>query len=111
VNAQPMPLPANPLPSNTVQETIEAMLNAPAPAPNGGSDGGKGDGMTKPIFLGTPAQQQGISPEDFGTNNHPFTTVRADLYSLNDNTAYPYRPAGKLFFKIGASPHFSRGLM
>ena len=105
VNAQPMPLPANPLPSNTVQETIEAMLNAPAPAPNGGSDGGKGDGMTKPIFLGTPAQQQGISPEDFGTNNHPFTTVRADLYSLNDNTAYPYRPAGKLFFKIGANSY------
>jgi len=106
VNAQPMPLPANPLPSNTVQETIEAMVNTPAPAPNGGSDGGQGDGTRKPLFLGTPAQQLGISPEDFGTSNHPFTTVRADLYynsvsDIDTNTGYPYRPAGKLFFKIG----------
>ena len=81
------------------------MLNTPAPGPNGGSDGGKGDGITKPVFLGAPAQHPEISPPDFGTNNHPFTTVRADLYGLNDNTVYPYRAAGKLFFKIGTSSY------
>jgi V8-like Glu-specific endopeptidase len=39
-----------------------------------------------------------VTPEDFGSNNHPFTTARADLFTETTNTTYPYRAAGKLFF-------------
>jgi V8-like Glu-specific endopeptidase len=106
VNAQPMPLPLNPQSPDTVQGTIESLMNSPALGPNGGEDGSNGTGITKPLFLGTPAAQApGVTPEDFGSNNHPFTTVRADLFSLNDNAVYPYRAAGKLFFKIGTSSY------
>jgi V8-like Glu-specific endopeptidase len=44
----------------------------------------------------------------FGTNNHPFSTARADLSSggvTATNMAYPYRAAGKLFFNIGTSTY------
>ena len=49
--------------------------------------------------------ESGVTPQDFGTNNHPFTTARADLFGLNDNAVYPYRAAGKLFFNIGSSSY------
>ncbi|HEY9823880.1 MAG TPA: trypsin-like serine protease [Stenomitos sp.] len=45
----------------------------------------------------------GIAPQNFGTNNHPFTTARVAVSGLNPVVRYPYRPAGKLFFKDGAS--------
>lgn len=112
VNAQAMPLPNNFLPADSIQATIRALLAGPAPGPSGGSAGGKGDGITRPVFLGTPAPQLGVTPEDFGTNNHPFTTVRADLFGLNDNTVYPYRAAGRLTFNVpGGSKYCSASLI
>ena len=44
-----------------------------------------------------------VTPEEFGTTNHPFSTARADLSPLATNTSYPYRASGKLFFNIGTS--------
>ena len=104
VNATAMPLPLNPLPADETGAMIEAMTSAASLGTPDYSTGAKGTGSTSPRFLGTPAAaESGVTPEDFGTNNHPFSTARADLYTLNTNTTYPYRAAGKLFFKIGTS--------
>jgi len=86
---------------------IEAMTSSTlALGTPGYSNGAKGTGNTSPRFLGTPAAPEGgVAPPDFGTNNHPFSTARADLYGLNTNTSYPYRAAGKLFFKIGTASY------
>jgi V8-like Glu-specific endopeptidase len=109
VNAKPMPLPSVDFPSDATAATIQALLSPPDLGPSGQSSGGQGSGKQNPIFLGVPAQSaandKDVNIQDFGTNNHPFTTVRADLYSLNTNQNYPYRAAGKLFFKIGGSSY------
>jgi V8-like Glu-specific endopeptidase len=106
VHAAAMPLPESPLSSDSTQELLQALLAPPARGPSGGSPGAKGTGATSPVFLGSPAAEEpGVTPEDWGTSNHPFTTARADLYGLNTNTAYPYRAAGKLFFNIGSSTY------
>lgn len=105
-NAKVMPLPSNPLPPDSTHAMIQALLASTNPGPSGGSRGAQGTGIMKPVFVGTPAAEElGVSPEDFGTNSHPFTTVRADLYALNTNKAYPYRAAGNLTFEIGTSKY------
>ena len=106
VNATAMPLPLNPLPVDQTEAMIEAMTSTLALGTPDYSSGAKGTGNTSPRFLGTPAASEGgVGPLDFGTNNHPFSTARADLYGLNTNTSYPYRAAGKLFFKIGTASY------
>ena len=106
VNARAMQLPLNPLPADVTQAMIEAMTSTAAPGTPAYSTGAKGTGNTSPRFLGTPAASEGgVLSADFGTNNHPFSTARADLYGLNTNTSYPYRAAGKLFFKIGTASY------
>jgi V8-like Glu-specific endopeptidase len=59
------------------------------------------------IDLGAPAPQP-VQPEtsvplDFGIANLPFSTARADLDPAQTNEQYPYRAAGKLFFRIGSN--------
>lgn len=104
VNAKDMPLPLNPVPADETQALIQALLSTPDLGTPGYSPGAEGNGKMSPVFLGTPAAaESGVTPEDFGTNNHPFTTARADLYGLNTNGVYPYRAGGKLFFNIGTS--------
>lgn len=105
VNAKAMPLPTNPVVADATQAMIQALASAkPALGPSGYSLGAEGTGVISPVFLGTPAAaSEEVAPQDFGTNNHPFSTARADLYSLATNTRYPYRAAGKLFFNIGGS--------
>jgi V8-like Glu-specific endopeptidase len=116
VKAKAMPLPNSTLPPDSIQATVRALLAGPVQGPSGGSEGGKGDGITRPAFLGTPAPQLGVAPEDFGTSNHPFTTVRADLYhngaAFATNALAPYAPAGKLFFNVpGGSAWCSASLI
>jgi V8-like Glu-specific endopeptidase len=102
VNAKPMPLPKNPQQPNTTQDTIHALLSASPAGPSGFSPGFEGSGVTNEVFVGTPAAagSDGVSNQDWGTNNHPFTTVRADLFSRTTNIFYPYRAAGKLYFNV-----------
>ncbi len=103
-NAKPMPMPINPSAMDPTQALIQSLLTTPAKGPSGHSPGAVGTGIESPVFLGTPAAaDNGVSSEDWGTNNHPFTTVRADLFSLGTNQNYPYRAAGKLFFNINGS--------
>jgi V8-like Glu-specific endopeptidase len=82
---------------------IEALESKQRVGTSGGSSGAEGTGITSPEFVGKPAAANEIAPQDYGTSNHPFTTVRADLFTANTNNRYPYRAAGKLFFKIGSS--------
>jgi V8-like Glu-specific endopeptidase len=106
VNAKTMALPINYSPANTTQDTIQALQSAPDLGSHGYASGATGNGKQSPVFLGTPAAapaESGVTPEDWGTNNHPFTTAKADLYGLVTQNNYPYRAAGKLFFNIGSS--------
>jgi V8-like Glu-specific endopeptidase len=104
VNAKPMPLPSNPLSSDTTQAMVQALLSQPSFGAPGYSSGGEGNGIQSPVSVGAPATvEDGVIAQGSGSNNHPFTTSRADLYGLNTNTVYPYSPAGKLFFKMDNS--------
>lgn len=100
VHAKPLALPINPLSADSTQALMEALVTVPELGPSGHSPGAEGNGIKSPVFLGTPeiAQNDGVTSEDFGTNNHPFTTARADLFTETTNTTYPYRAGGKLFF-------------
>jgi hypothetical protein len=109
VNAKPMPLPINDSAEDPIQGLVDALLSPPpALGPSGYSPGVAGTGKKmSPVFLGTPAAaESGVTPEDFGTSNLPFTTVRADLYGLNTNTIYPYSAAGMLVYVIGTSTYY-----
>jgi V8-like Glu-specific endopeptidase len=71
----------------------------------GTSAGDVGSGNKKLTQLGSPTpqvpDQNANVGVDFGTANLPFSTARADLDPAPTNDQYPYRAAGKLFFKIG----------
>lgn len=110
-NAKPMPLPVNPMPADTTQAMIQALLSKHSLGTSGFSPGAEGTGITSPVFVGVPAATDEIAPQDFGTYNHPFTTVRADLYGLNTNTVYPYRAAGNLNFKIDGAGYICSASM
>lgn len=110
VNAKPISLPI--AAKFSTEDVLKAMTSALAPASAGitlsipgVSVGGTGSGEKSVQNLGAPAQQP--SPAgmktilDFGTANLPFSTARADLDPAQTNEDYPYRAAGKLFFRIG----------
>jgi V8-like Glu-specific endopeptidase len=103
VNAQALGLPAAPSQTDAValQELIGALVYPPFLGQPGFSSGGNGTGIPNPVALGTPRATEGFRA--FGTSNQPFSTARADLSPTATNTSYPYRAAGKLFFKIGTS--------
>jgi len=84
-----------------LQELIGALVYPPFLGQPGFSSGGNGTGIPNPVALGTPRATEGFRA--FGTSNQPFSTARADLSPTATNTSYPYRAAGKLFFKIGTS--------
>jgi V8-like Glu-specific endopeptidase len=112
-NAQPMPLPEATMTEDAVHGLLDSMQTEHAnPGGSGMVPGSEGTGSKTefaPVFLGKPegVQPEGAQsgairphPEDFGTSNFPYTTVRADLFGLATNTSYPYRAVGKLFFDI-----------
>jgi V8-like Glu-specific endopeptidase len=73
----------------------------------GGSDrGSPGTGEKSPLTLVAPGSRPRpagpTTPEEFGTAQLPFSTARADLDPQATNDQWPFRAAGKLFFKIGA---------
>lgn len=106
VNAKPMDLPGIPARSAAEEQAdlINALMSQATMGTPGVSPGARGSGKLSPTFLGVPNaadDAQGLAPQEFGTNNHPFSTARADLFNHATNTAYPYSASGKLFFKIG----------
>jgi V8-like Glu-specific endopeptidase len=110
VNARPVPLPPVPARSELAAyyDLIDALQSGQTQGAPGHSGGARGTGVLDPIFLGAPARaldEGELTPHEFGTLNHPFSTARADLSGLATNTAYPYRASGKLFFSIDGSTY------
>jgi V8-like Glu-specific endopeptidase len=105
VNAKPMPIPSLSTVPDSKSALIRALESGQTRGTPGYAAGGVGNGIMSPINLGAPAPGKGgVGSEDFGTNNHPFTTARADL-SIATNKAFPYGIAGNLYFKIGGSTY------
>ena len=109
VNARPMRLPAAPSRSEAEahQDLLSALTSWTSLGAAGAHAGATGTGEKSPVFLGVPNtalnDDDDVAPQEHGTNNHPFSTARADLSPTATNTAYPYRASGKLFFNIGQS--------
>lgn len=113
IHARPMPLPEATMTEDAVHGLISSIntehVNVGGSGIVPGSEGTGSRTEFAPEFLGKPEGIQSEEPqsnvvrprpEDYGTSNLPFTTVRADLYGLDTNTNYPYRAVGKLFFDI-----------
>jgi V8-like Glu-specific endopeptidase len=109
MNAKPMELPSVPahIQALAQEDLSRALTSQSVLSQSGSAPGQKGSGRMTPIRLGVPnawhADADEFTTEEFGTNNHPFSTARADLDPLPTNTSYPYRATGKLFFNIGNS--------
>jgi V8-like Glu-specific endopeptidase len=102
-----MPLPAVAPRSETAAhyDLIDALSGQASMGAPGFSAGGDGSGHATltPINLGASSVDSlDVTPEEAGTNNHPFSTARADAYTGTTNTLYPFRASGRLFFKIGS---------
>src|SRR5262249_6879351 len=81
VNAQPIDLPQ----SLRGGDELLALLSRVDLGTPGHLPGGQGDGDVSPEFVGAPAAPakrsalDEVSPQEFGTSGHPFSTARADL--------------------------------
>ena len=80
--AKPMPLPM----AKTAPAAMSAYAVSPFSGPPGFQAGALGSGVMSPVNLGTSgasAQDMAsplmVSPQEFGTSNHPFTTAPVDL--------------------------------
>jgi V8-like Glu-specific endopeptidase len=115
VNAKPMPLPVDFVAADQTQYLVSALLSPTSSGTPGYVRGAEGSGTLNPVFLGKPELTNGgIGLQQFGTNNHPFSTARADLNAggvTATNKMYPYSPAGKLFFRIGTSSYICSASM
>jgi V8-like Glu-specific endopeptidase len=114
LNAKAMPLPV----ANILSPAqAEAVLTGPDPRQLFGqanvSPGDPGSGAQKPTLL-HPRQQTvelqrlqegGVVPQEFGTANQPYTTSRVNAAGDTTVSYYPFRAAGKLWFKIGADSY------
>ena len=104
-NAKPMALPVGRLP---LPSQAKAIANALDPlevfGDSGGEEGSPGTGELHSVQL-VAAQDvpegAAVEPEEFGTSGHPFTTNEVNAWNDLTVNYYPYRAAGKLFFKIG----------
>ena len=107
VHAQPMKLPRVPahMQASAREDLIRALTSRSVLIESGAAPAGQGNGRMNPIHLGVPharaADADEVTPQEFGANNHPFSTAQADLTPVATNTSFPYRAAGKLFFNIG----------
>jgi hypothetical protein len=112
-DAKPMPLPTLHTPPPSALDTL---LTNPAPSSlfrqPGYSPGKAGDGKQSPvqlvpsIQLNEPASNlDGVTPQEYGTSNQVYTTSEVNAYGDSTVRYYPYRAAGKLFFKIGGATY------
>ncbi len=107
-HAQPMPLPQATMSEDAIHGLLESVQTEHVnPGGSGFVPGNQGTGSRtefEPVTLGVSEELESEAvqprPEDFGTSNLPFTTVRADLFGLDTNANYPYRATGKLYFNI-----------
>jgi V8-like Glu-specific endopeptidase len=110
-NATPMPLPMSErLPARA--EEVFRGSGVPGFEPGAPGTGVElpqrrraADMQTEASLSPTAEDEGGVTPQEYGTSNHPFTTSRVDLLLNTPSRLYPYRAAGKLYFKIGQSTY------
>jgi hypothetical protein len=75
----------------------------------------RGSGKLSKAKVGAPApkrrSEDRLGAEQWGTANLPFSTARADLLPSATNAQWPYRAAGKLFFKDEGADYVCSGAM
>ena len=114
VNAKAMQLPRAPssVQAEAQEDLIDALMSQSSQAALGEpaySPGGEGNGRMNLVRVGVPRasgeedDSDGVSPQEHGTTNHPFSTARADLNPTLTNTSLPYAASGKLYFNVGTS--------
>lgn len=107
-NAKPIPLP---LLGKVLPEAASAFNAAAAFGAPGVERGGAGNGDLAPvrlapaIDLSRSASDAAVAPQEYGTTNHPYTTNRVNATGNVTANYYPFRAAGKLFFKIGTGSY------
>lgn len=116
--AQAMPLPTvDFIPADAALEgAAQKRTGTPGSAPGHRGTGEQSpvrvprdDASESDVSLGDPGA--GIAPQEYGTANHPYTTARVDTSSNNVSKTYPYRAAGKLYFKDGSSSFVCSGAL
>jgi V8-like Glu-specific endopeptidase len=107
--AKPMVMPAAtalpPSPAKAMASALDPLEVFGLP---GAEDGGSGTGEQNPVQLVAEQdipQGSGIEPDEFGTSAQPFTTSEVNAIGNLTVNYYPYRAAGKLFFKIGTNSY------
>jgi V8-like Glu-specific endopeptidase len=99
-NAIPMPLPVIP-------KNLPAPASAATPAFSGVpgfSAGQAGDGQQSPTLIPKSSfidEEGGFVSQEFGTQNHPYTTSLVNALGDLASKRYPNRATGKLYFNIG----------
>lgn len=112
-NAEAMPLPkANTLPEMSDEIDAQPVIQGQP----GFSKGSPGDGKLMPEQIPEPSaeaiesslENDSDSPFEsnaYGTGDMPYTTSRVDLPRNNVSASYPFRAAGKLYFKDGSGSY------
>jgi V8-like Glu-specific endopeptidase len=109
-NARPMPLP---MVDTAPMAAVEAVQRLGTP---GFEAGARGTGETTratgsaaveaSLIAAAAAEAEAdgeVETQEYGTQNHPFTTSRVDLSTNIPSKFYPYRASGKLYFKKGTT--------
>lgn len=117
-NAKELPLPIS---TTEPDAPYDALQVVEYPGEKGFEQGAVGSGVMKPQILfdlkdaSAPASQltpdEIVEPQEFGTLNLPYTESRVDVVSSSNNVSrlYPFRAAGKLYFKIGTANYICSG--
>lgn len=109
--ARPRPLPSIDGPRRSSRSALAARPSYPGePGVSGGARSGSGE-LTMSILAPRTVLRSGVSPDAFGSSQQPFTTSRVDLRSPPNKVSryYPFRAAGKLFFKDGGVSYVCSG--
>jgi V8-like Glu-specific endopeptidase len=103
-NARPLALPrisGQPIEEAAGAIDLDAMFGKPDVVKGSVGDGTKSPRRVAPA--GGGAGNDEVQTEEFGTFNRPYTTNRVNPLGDVITDSYPYRAAGKLFFRIGTS--------
>jgi len=101
-NAKPMPLPSPGYAALSAEDGGVELERAGTP---GFEPGFAGDGKMFPVTIPKSKYVDDgfdVAPQEYGTSNHVFTTARVDVASGIPSRYWPFRAAGKLYFKIGS---------
>ena len=114
-NAKALPLPISNIAPNAPYEVLGVTAY---PGKEGFEPGATGSGKMNPQILFDPTAPSSISYEEFksddivetqefGTRNYPFTDSRVDVVSTTNAVSklYPFRAAGKLYYKAGTASY------